>query len=104
MFVIWRRVGGQRKKTSHVGVDPNDSTNASAKDFNTQDVNLQDLSVNHVVEDGKDIYLVDWSGPDDPEVSTPLGSMRLTFLTQSSESPELAQQLEVAGWFSNLPP
>lgn len=27
--------------------------------------------INHTVEDGKDIFLIDWYGPDDPEVSMP---------------------------------
>lgn len=26
-------------------------------------------AINHTVEDGKDIFLIDWYGPDDPEVS-----------------------------------
>jgi DHA1 family multidrug resistance protein-like MFS transporter len=95
---------GEQSNSLEKSKDPNDSINASATDFDTQGVDLQGLSVNHVVEDGKDIYLVDWYGPDDPEVSAPLGSMRQIFLTQTSESPELAQQLEVAGRFSNLLP
>ena len=95
---------GAQSSGSEQSKDTNDLTNASTKDFDTQNIDSQDLSVNHVVEDGKDIYLVDWYGPDDPEPSAPVRSIRQTFLTQSSESPELAQQLEVAGRFSNLRP
>jgi DHA1 family multidrug resistance protein-like MFS transporter len=43
--------------------DTSDSTNASAKDFDTQNDAL-----NHTIEIGEGIYLVDWYGPDDPEV------------------------------------
>lgn len=67
---------GKQSGGSEKSKDPNDSTHASTKGFDAQDVNLQDQSV------GKDIYLVDWYGPDDPEVSAPIGSMRQIFLTQ----------------------
>lgn len=59
--------------------EPNDATNASPTDVETQGVGLQDAE--HVVEAGKDIYLVDWYGPDDPEVSAPIGPMHRMFLT-----------------------
>lgn len=34
----------------------------------TQGVGLQEIGANNVVENDRDIYLVDWYGPDDPEV------------------------------------
>jgi len=33
------------------------------------DVDLQDKNINQALENGNDIYLIDWYGPDDPEVS-----------------------------------
>lgn len=38
-------------------------TDASAKD-----VDLESVVLNHADENGKQVYLVDWYGPDDPEV------------------------------------
>ena len=99
---LWKK--SLQRDTTSPSTPSGEQTNASAQDFNKQDGDLQDRSGNHVVEDGKDTYLVDWYGPDDPEVSAPIGSMRQVFLTQTSESPELAQQLEVAGPFSNVHP
>ncbi|KAI9838679.1 MAG: hypothetical protein M1819_004993 [Sarea resinae] len=46
---------------------PKDQNYPIAKGLDTQGVASQDLCVNHVIEDGKDIYLIDWYGPDDPE-------------------------------------
>ncbi len=99
---LWKK--SLQRDTTSTSTRSGKQTNASAQDLDTQNGDLQDRSGTHVVEDGKDIYLVDWYGPDDPEVSAPVGSMRQAFLTQISESPELAQQLEVAGRFSNVPP
>lgn len=60
----------------------NDAANTSARDFKTQDVDSVEPSINHVVEDGKDAYLVDWYGPDDPEVPNAIESPPETFLTR----------------------
>ena len=99
---LWKN--SLQRDTTSTSTWSGEQTNASTKECDTQDGGLQDRSGSHVVEDGKDIYLVDWYGPDDPEVSAPMGSMRQAFLTQNPESPELAQQLEVAGRFSSVPP
>ena len=32
-------------------------------------IDLRQPSLNHTIEEGKDVYLIDWYGPDDPEVS-----------------------------------
>lgn len=74
--------------------------------MDTNDGDALDLRMNNHVEDGKDIYLVDWYGLDDPEVviTTPIPSMGQTFLTCFSESTELAQQLEIARLFPDLSP
>ena len=45
---------------------PSTPTHAS-KESDSEDVDLQSKS-GALVENGKDIYLVDWYGPDDPEV------------------------------------
>jgi DHA1 family multidrug resistance protein-like MFS transporter len=39
-----------------------------SNDTAPNDLNLQGPNVDRIVEDGEDIYLVDWSGTDDPEV------------------------------------
>lgn len=55
-----------------------EQTNTSVQDSKTQDGDLQDRNENDIVENGKDIYLVAWYGPDDPEVSATIGSKRMT--------------------------
>lgn len=55
-----------------------------------QGVKLEDLNQGQAVEDGKDIYLVDWYGPDDPEVCSPVvAAFWKLLLTQHLEPPEL---------------
>ena len=45
------------------------------KESDPQDLESRPLSANHVVEDGHYVGLVDWYGPDDPEVSAPNWSL-----------------------------
>jgi DHA1 family multidrug resistance protein-like MFS transporter len=92
---LWRksstptRLGEQNNRLKN-SENPNASANASAKDVDMQDVDLQDPNLNRAVEDGKDIYLVDWYGAHDPEVSAPIRFKRQAFLTRIPESAELA--------------
>jgi DHA1 family multidrug resistance protein-like MFS transporter len=48
--------------------DPNDIAPGLALRSDTQDVDLQDQRVSRTIENGKDTFLIDWYGPDDPEV------------------------------------
>lgn len=84
--------------------DQNVSADPFSMGFDTQNDDVHDSSVNHVVKEGKDIYLVTWYGADDPEVTAPTDPMRLVtkYLTHVSESAELAIQLENTDHFSNL--
>lgn len=59
---------GERSRSLEKSKDPNNSTTACAKDCNTRDADLQDWNINRLVEDGTDVYRVDWYGPNDPEV------------------------------------
>ena len=63
----------------------------STKESDTQDLDSRHRSANHVVEDGQDVCLVDWYGPDDPEVSAPnwFHATKTTFLTQESRIPKI---------------
>ena len=81
----------------------NNSINASAGNPDTENVDSPASDINHVIEDGKGIFQVDWYNPDDPEVSTPHYHPVTTYLIRDAESSELAQHLEAAGVFSNLP-
>ncbi|OCK74224.1 MFS general substrate transporter [Lepidopterella palustris CBS 459.81] len=62
---LWKK-SHQRDKSSTCARSE-EQTNASSKDFDARDTDLEDVSVNDAVEDGNDIYLIDWYGPDDPE-------------------------------------
>lgn len=65
---LWKR--SLQQDTSSTSTQSQERPNPSEKDSDTQDGDFRDLNSKHVVEDGKDIHLVDWYGPDDPEVST----------------------------------
>ena len=43
----------------------------STKESDMHDLDSRHLSANPVVEDSQEVCLVDWYGPDDPEVSAP---------------------------------
>ena len=64
---------------------------SSTKEFDTQDIDSRHRSANHVVEDGQDVWLVDWYGLDDPEVSAPnwFHATKTTFLSQESRIPKI---------------
>lgn len=56
---------------------------SSTKESDTQGLDSRRLSANHAVEDGQNVCLVDWYGPDDLEVSAPnwFRATTTTFLT-----------------------
>jgi hypothetical protein len=75
---------------SEMSENHDDSTRAPVNDNNAQDVDLRDLNAKHVVEDGKDVHLVNWYSPEDPEVWRPPSRIReKQFLSQRLGSPEL---------------
>jgi DHA1 family multidrug resistance protein-like MFS transporter len=45
-----------------------ESTNASEKEFRIENSDSQISNTNHFVDDGRNLFLVDWYGRDDPEV------------------------------------
>jgi DHA1 family multidrug resistance protein-like MFS transporter len=73
--LLWKKrtspqLDGQYDETEILeGLD--DSNHTSTKDFDLQNPNL-----NHVVDGGKDIHLVDWFGKDDPEVCSSFYSVQ----------------------------
>ena len=52
-------------------LDPNDPANNSPRDDDTQEDSSQVPNTSQDVKEGKEIFLVDWCGPDDPEVTAP---------------------------------
>ncbi|KAL9610745.1 MAG: hypothetical protein Q9167_004564 [Letrouitia subvulpina] len=62
---LWKK--SLQQDTSSTSSRSPERPNASEKESDTPDGDLRDLNTKHVVEDGKDIHLVDWYGPDDPE-------------------------------------
>ena len=66
-----------KESVSHKGdtfAQPNGGGNSSVEKLRTQSDSPQDASLGCVVERGKDIVLVDWYGPEDPEVIAPTDS------------------------------
>jgi DHA1 family multidrug resistance protein-like MFS transporter len=97
---IWMK-SLQRNTTSistppgeHVGSseklrDRANSTN-SIENVDRQTVDILHPSPGQAMQDGKDIYIVDWYGPDDPEVLSLMLRSEQLFLTQFGiESSEL---------------
>lgn len=79
---LWKKA--LQTNTSSTPTPPSDKANEP------QGVKLQDLSPDHV-EDGRDIYLVDWYGSDDPEVCSPIDSVTCSkiLLLHNTEPTEL---------------
>lgn len=50
--------------------DANDSRPSHPLNSTPRNMVTQGQNINHIVEEGKDVYLVDWYGQDDPEVYT----------------------------------
>jgi len=87
--------------------DPNDSLKLSTQKLDTPHPGSLHSNENVVLENDKDVYIVDWYGPDDPEVLPPMlphtfGQLLLTQF--GTESSKLVQWLEATSLFSNMSP
>lgn len=55
---------------------PKESNESSTKDLESQGLNARSLNAERAPAEGKDIFLVDWYGPDDPEVMCGFATIR----------------------------
>jgi len=79
--------------------NPSSSSNAAVDGSEKQNLN----QVNPCGKKGKDVYVVDWYGPDDSEVRSLIYSRwRLLMPRCASESPELVEQSQAVGHHSNM--
>jgi len=65
----WKQLVQQSTISTPISLDA--TAVVCTNEFLTQQASLQDATVNRNVEDSKDLYLVNWYGPDDLEVFIP---------------------------------
>jgi hypothetical protein len=78
-------VGSSEKLKDHAN-----PTNPSANSVDTQNADVLHPNLGQAMQDGKDIYLVDWYGPNDTEVSPPILPY-VNHFSRKLEPPKLAQ-------------
>ena len=68
---LWEEVPSRSSPLTSSPPQEQADADCTTKECDTQDRDLRHLSANPVVEDGQEVCLVYWYGPDDPEVSAP---------------------------------